>query len=241
MNELARSAKTLIGISLTNGQLNTLLQFERELLDWNSRFNLTAIQESEKIRTKHFLDSLTCLTVMREKPPERLIDIGTGAGFPGIPLKIAYPQLRVTLVESVGKKANFCRHIVKSLGLEGVEVIQERAEIIGQMAQYREQFDWVVARAVASLPTLVEYMLPLAHIGGSVIAMKGESAPAEAHAADRATHLLGGRLRRLAPITLPGVVDERYLVVIDKVAATPDQYPRRVGIPAKKPIGANPE
>ncbi len=236
MNDLVRSAKALIGIALTNGQLNTLLQFEKELLDWNSRFNLTAIQEPEKIRIKHFLDSFTCLMVMREKPVERLIDIGTGAGFPGIPLKIACPQLRVTLVESVGKKADFCRHVVKSLGLDGVEVIQERAETLGQTPQYREQFDWVVARAVAALPTLVEYMLPLARIGGSAIAMKGESAPAEAHAADRAMHLLGGRLRRLAPITLPGVVDERYLVVIDKVAATPSQYPRRVGLPAKKPI-----
>lgn len=236
MNELARSAKVLIGINLTNGQLNNLLQFEKELLDWNSRFNLTAIKEPEKIRSKHFLDSLTCLTIMREKPVERLIDIGTGAGFPGIPLKIACPQLQITLVESVGKKADFCRHIIQSLGLEGVEVVQERAETIGQMPHYREQFDWVVARAVAALPILVEYMLPLARLGGSAIAMKGESAPAEAHAADRATHLLGGKLRRLAPITLPGVVDERYLVVIDKVAATPSQYPRHVGVPAKKPI-----
>lgn len=236
MNELARSAKALIGISLSNGQLNSLLQYEKELLEWNSRFNLTAIREPEKIRSKHFLDSLTCLTIMREKPADRLIDIGTGAGFPGIPLKIACPQLRITLVESVGKKANFCRHIVKSLGLEGIEVVQERAEAVGQMPKYREQFDWVVARAVASLPILVEYMLPLARIGGSAIAMKGESAPAEAHAADRATHLLGGKLRRLTPIMLPGVADERYLVVIDKVAATPAHYPRRVGVPAKKPI-----
>lgn len=236
MNELARSVKDLIGISLSSGQLNSLLQFEAELLDWNTRFNLTAIQEPEKIRSKHFLDSLTCLTVIKEKPIERLIDIGTGAGFPGIPLKIACPQLHVTLVESVGKKANFCRHIVKSLGLDGVEVVQERAETLGQMPHYREKFDWVVARAVAALPILVEYLLPLARIGGSAIAMKGESGPAEAHAADRATHLLGGRLRRLTPIILPGVVDERYLVVIDKVAATPLRYPRRVGIPAKKPI-----
>ncbi|MBN1535898.1 MAG: 16S rRNA (guanine(527)-N(7))-methyltransferase RsmG [Anaerolineales bacterium] len=233
---MARSVKDLIGISLSSGQLNSLLQFEAELLDWNTRFNLTAIQEPEKIRSKHFLDSLTCLTVIKEKPIERLIDIGTGAGFPGIPLKIACPQLHVTLVESVGKKANFCRHIVKSLGLDGVEVVQERAETLGQMPHYREKFDWVVARAVAALPILVEYLLPLARIGGSAIAMKGESGPAEAHAADRATHLLGGRLRRLTPIILPGVVDERYLVVIDKVAATPLRYPRRVGIPAKKPI-----
>jgi len=236
MNNLARLAKMMIGVSLSTEQLNILKKFEKELLEWNSLYNLTAIQEPEKIRIKHFLDSLTCLIVMREKPSERLIDVGTGAGFPGIPLKIACPQLQLTLVESVGKKANFCRHIVKSLALENVEVVQERAETIGKLPKYREKFDWVVARAVASLPTLVEYLLPLAHIGGGVIAMKGESAIAEAHAADRAIHLLGGRLNRLEPITLPGVVDERYLVVIEKVAATPAQYPRHVGIPSKKPL-----
>jgi len=236
MNNLARLAKMMIGVSLTTEQLNTLKKFEKELLEWNSLYNLTAIQEPEKIRIKHFLDSLTCLIVMREKPSERLIDVGTGAGFPGIPLKIACPQLQLTLVESVGKKANFCRHIVKSLALDNVEVVQERAETIGKLPKYREKFDWVVARAVASLPTLVEYLLPLAHIGGGVIAMKGESAIAEAHAADRAIHLLGGRLNRLEPITLPGVADERYLVVIEKVAATPVQYPRHVGIPSKKPL-----
>ncbi len=236
MNNLARLAKMMIGVSLSTEQLNILKKYEKELLEWNSLYNLTAIQEPEKIRIKHFLDSLTCLIVMREKPSERLIDVGTGAGFPGIPLKIACPQLQLTLVESVGKKANFCRHIVKSLALENVEVVQERAETIGKLPKYREKFDWVVARAVASLPTLVEYLLPLAHIGGGVIAMKGESAIAEAHAADRAIHLLGGRLNRLEPITLPGVVDERYLVVIEKVAATPAQYPRHVGIPSKKPL-----
>jgi len=236
MNNLARLAKMMIGVSLSTEQLNILKKYEKELLEWNSLYNLTAIQEPEKIRIKHFLDSLTCLIVMREKPSERLIDVGTGAGFPGIPLKIACPQLQLTLVESVGKKANFCRHIVKSLALDNVEVVQERAETIGKLPKYREKFDWVVARAVASLPTLVEYLLPLAHIGGGVIAMKGESAIAEAHAADRAIHLLGGRLNRLEPITLPGVVDERYLVVIEKVAATPAQYPRHVGIPSKKPL-----
>ncbi|NMC14022.1 MAG: 16S rRNA (guanine(527)-N(7))-methyltransferase RsmG [Chloroflexi bacterium] len=236
MKDLARLAQSMFGISLSNGQLNTLQKYENELLVWNSRYNLTAIQEPEKIRIKHFLDSLTCLIIMREKPFERIIDVGTGAGFPGIPIKIACPQIRLTLVESVGKKADFCRHIVKSLAMEGVEVVQERAETVGQLPQYREQFDWVVARAVAALPTLVEYLLPLAHIGGGIIAMKGESAPAEAHAADRGIHLLGGRLRRLAPITLPGVVDERYLVVIEKIAATPAQYPRHIGIPGKRPL-----
>jgi 16S rRNA (guanine527-N7)-methyltransferase len=122
------------------------------------------------------------------------------------------------------------------LGLEGVTILQDRAEAIGQMHRHRQQYDWAVARAVAVLPVLVEYLLPLVHVGGAILAMKGENAPAEAHSAERATQLLGGRLRKLIPITLPGVVEERYLVVIDKIAATPDAYPRRVGTPTKKPL-----
>jgi len=226
----------MLGIRLTKDQINALTIYERELLDWNSRFNLTAIDDPQKVRIKHFLDSLTCLCVLRESPFESLIDVGTGAGFPGLPLKIIYPQLRLTLVESVGKKANFCRHIVHTLELEKVEVIQDRVEALGQMPEHREQYDWAVARAVAVLPVLVEYLLPLVRVGGGILAMKGEQAPAEAHAAERAARLLGGHLRRLVPIHLPGVAEERYLVVLDKVAATPQAYPRRVGLPAKKPL-----
>jgi 16S rRNA (guanine527-N7)-methyltransferase len=144
--------------------------------------------------------------------------------------------MHLTLVESVGKKADFCRHIVRTLGLEGVEVIQERVEALGRMRTHRQCYDWALARAVAVLPVLVEYLLPLVRIGGSMISMKGEGAPAEAQSAEHATHLLGGRLRKLIPVTLPGVVEERYLVVIDKIAATPDAYPRRVGVPAKHPL-----
>lgn len=211
-------------------------QYESELLDWNTRFNLTAIDDPEKVRIKHFLDSLTCLLAMRDTEIDRVIDVGTGAGFPGLPLKIACPSIQLTLVESVGKKADFCRHVVKKLNLEGVEVLQERAEVIGQISRHREQYNWAIARAVAVLPVLAEYLLPLVRIGGGIIAMKGESAPAEAHNADQAIRLLGGHLRKLLPVTLPGVADERYLVVIDKVAATPQAYPRRVGLPAKKPL-----
>jgi len=236
MKELVQHAHTMLGIRLTKDQINALTIYERELLDWNSRFNLTAIDDPQKVRIKHFLDSLTCLCVLRESPFESLIDVGTGAGFPGLPLKIIYPQLRLTLVESVGKKANFCRHIVHTLELEKVEVIQDRVEALGQMPEHREQYDWAVARAVAVLPVLVEYLLPLVRVGGGILAMKGEQAPAEAHAAERAARLLGGHLRRLVPIHLPGVAEERYLVVLDKVAATPQAYPRRVGLPAKKPL-----
>jgi len=173
---------------------------------------------------------------MKEKMPGSLIDIGTGAGFPVIPIKIICPNIRLVLVESVGKKAEFCRHLVNLLGLEQVEVIQARAEEIGQSPKYREQFDWAVARAVAKLPTLVEYLLPLVRIGGSVLAQKGESGPAEAHSAENATRILGGQLRTVRQVDLPGLAEDRYLVVIDKVAATPPRYPRRVGVPSKNPL-----
>ncbi len=236
MKELAQSAYQLLGLKLTTTQISALEKYEKELLDWSARMNLTAIRDPQQIRTKHFLDSFTCLCVMRDTPAERVIDVGTGAGFPGLPLKIINPGMKLTLVESVGKKADFCRHLVKTLGLEGVEVIQERAEVVGQMPAHRQQYDWAVARAVAVLGVLAEYLLPLVHMGGSMLAMKGDSAPAEAQKGERAMHLLGGHLQKLVPLTLPGVVEERYLVVVNKVAATPDIYPRRSGMPMKKPL-----
>ena len=182
------------------------------------------------------MDSLSILRELKDPIPATLADIGTGAGFPGIPLKIVLPELRLTLVESVGKKAEFCHHIVKLLGLEGVEVLTVRAEELGQLQQYRERYDWVVARAVSSMPILAEYLLPLVRIGGAMLAQKGESAHAETHAAENAFRILGGSLRKVSLVTLPGVADDRYLVVVDKKAATPMQYPRRTGIPAKKPL-----
>jgi 16S rRNA (guanine527-N7)-methyltransferase len=237
MKELAQQARILLGIQLSSRQLNALELYEQELLLWNEQINLTAIREPEHIRIKHFLDSLTCLLVMRDSPA-RVVDVGSGAGFPGLPLKIYFPAMQLTLVESVGKKADFCRHVIQKLGLEGVQVVQERAETLGQMPEHRQQYDWALARAVAVMNVLVEYLLPLARIGGAALALKGESAPAEAHAAEHATRLLGGHLRKLIPVTLPGVVEDRYLVVIDKVAATPNAYPRRVGVPSKHPLQA---
>jgi 16S rRNA (guanine527-N7)-methyltransferase len=225
-----------LGFRLSRTQLSLLAIYERELSDWNTRFNLTAIRDRQEIYTKHFLDSLTCLLAIREPPPSRLIDIGTGAGFPGIPLKIIVPKMHLTLVESVGKKAEFCRHVVRVLDLQGVDVVQERAEVLGQHPEYRERYDWAVARAVAVLPVLAEYLLPLVRVGGSMLAMKGESGLAEAHSAEHALRVLGGHLRQLAPVTLPGVAEERYLVIIDKVAATPSSYPRKVGVPSKRPL-----
>ncbi len=236
MEKLAHEAQQLFGVHLTGRQIVSLMTFERELLEWNEKFNLTAIRDPEGIRTKHFLDSFSCVLAWKENPPRRLIDIGTGAGFPGIPLKILYPSMRLTLVESVGKKANFCRHVVGTLKLEATEVVTARAEEVGQMPAHREAYDWAVARAVANMSVLAEYLLPLVQVGGAMLAQKGQSGPAETHKAEEALRLLGGQTRHLLPVTLPGVADERFLVVVDKVAATPPQYPRKPGVPAKKPL-----
>jgi 16S rRNA (guanine527-N7)-methyltransferase len=236
METLARDAQALFNIHLSGRQVMALLTYEKELLEWNQKFNLTAIRDAESIRTKHFLDSFSCVLAWKASAPSQLIDVGTGAGFPGIPLKILYPNLKLTLVESVGKKAMFCQHIVRVLGLEHVEVIQARAEDLGQDPAHREKYDWAIARAVANLNVLSEYLIPLAKMGGAVLAQKGESGPAEAQSAEEAMKLLGGKLKQLIPVTLPGVADDRYLVIVEKVAATPPRYPRKPGIPMKQPL-----
>jgi len=236
METLVRDAQTLFGLRLTTRQTEMLAAYERELLDWSAKFNLTAVRDVEGIRTKHFLDSLSCSLAWKDSPPRSLVDVGTGAGLPGIPLKILYPQMKLTLVESVGKKANFCRHVVETLELDAVEVVQARAEDLGRLPEHRARYDWAAARAVAGLPVLAEYLLPLVRVGGSALAQKGESGPAEAHAAERALRLLGGRVRQVLPVTLPGVADERYLVIMDKTAATPPKYPRKAGVAAKNPL-----
>jgi 16S rRNA (guanine527-N7)-methyltransferase len=236
MDKLVHDAKALFNVHLTGRQIIALTTYERELIEWNQKFNLTAIRDIAGIRTKHFLDSFSCVLAWKANPPANLIDIGTGAGFPGIPLKIIYPNTKVTLVESVGKKAMFCQHIVRLLGLDGVDVIKARAEDLGQMREHRERYDWGVARAVANLRVLSEYLLPLVQVGGKMLAQKGESGPAEVHAAESAIKLLGGEVRQLISVALPGVVEERHLVLVDKVAATPPGYPRKPGVPAKKPL-----
>jgi 16S rRNA (guanine527-N7)-methyltransferase len=235
-SSLPEAVHSLLGFKLTRRQVEAFEWYAAELLDWNQRFNLTAITDPAAVGTKHFLDSLSCLLVMRGQPPGRAVDVGTGAGFPGLPLKIVLPQIRLTLVEATAKKAEFCRHVVGSLGLEGVEVVHRRAEQIGHLPEHRQSYDWALARAVAAMPVLAEYLLPLLRLGGKAVAQKGESGPAEAHSAERAVRLLGGRVRQLVPVELPGVAETRYLVVLEKLAATPAAYPRRTGVPAKKPL-----
>ena len=236
MDKLAREAQSLFGIHLNGRHVVALLNYERLLLEWNQKFNLTAIRDEQGIRTKHFLDSFSCVLAWKAIPPTCLVDVGTGAGFPGIPLKILYPAMRLTLVESVGKKAKFCQYIVEQLGLENVEVLHLRAEELGQLEAHRQRYDWAVARAVANLSALSEYLLPLVQVGGHMLAQKGHSGPAEVHAAEAAIKLLGGQVRQLLPVTLPGVVEERYLVLVDKVATTPAGYPRKSGVPTKNPL-----
>ncbi len=235
MNDLKRFFETS-GIFMNLSQLKAFAVYEDELIAWNEKINLTAIRDREGIRVKHFLDSLTCLKAYPDLQSQKVIDVGTGAGFPGIPLKILYPDLRLTLVESIGKKAAFCRHIVSTLGLRNVSVETSRAEELGQSPAHREKFDLALARAVASLPVLVEYLLPLLRLGGTMLAQKGETAPLEAHQAENALKICGGRLDQLIPVTLPGVSGDRYLVSITKVAATPRNFPRNTGIPQKKPL-----
>lgn len=235
MDALKENAQTVLGFELTAVQCAAFQIYAQELADWNERFNLTAIKEPLDVQIKHFLDSLTVLKAL-PAGAARVIDVGTGAGFPGLPLKIVRPEIRLTLVEATGKKARFCQHVANRLGLEGVRVVHARAEEVGQRGEHREHYDWAVARAVAEMSVLAEYLLPLVVRGGGFIAQKSKDAPAEAHAAESALRKLGGNLERLIEIELPGVVDPRYLVLVRKTAATPRDYPRRPGLPSKQPI-----
>ncbi len=234
MKLLAEGAKSL-GLTLTPQNLEAFQIYYQELVAWSERFNLTTITAYEEVQVRHFLDSLSSLLVI-EDPSIRAIDVGTGPGFPGLPLQILRPDMRLTLLESVGKKVRFLEHIVRRLGLERVEIIKGRAEELGQAPAYREQFDLVLARAVAALPTLLEYALPFCRVGGIFVAHKGSKIQQELKMADRALRLLGGSLREVRDLRLPGLDRLHSLVVIDKVCPTPSRYPRRPGIPAKRPL-----
>ncbi len=245
MEILASSARALLHLDLSPAQLAAFQTYADELRAWNEKFNLTTIKDLEGIQVKHFLDSLSVLKALRPAGSEasgdaaprlRLIDVGSGAGFPGLPLKIVCPQLQVTLLEATGKKVKFCEHMADKLKLSGVKVVKARAEEAGQDPAHREQYDWAVARAVAAMPTLAEYLLPLVKRGGRALALKGEDAPAETHAAAGAIKRLGGELELLIRVELPGIVETRHLVVLKKIAATPPSFPRRPGVPAKSPL-----
>ncbi len=222
-------------ITLTSSQLDQFDRYADELQRWNSHTNLTTIVEPEAIMVRHFLDSLALATVWQGQQPATLADIGTGAGFPGLPLKLLWPKLRLLLVESVGKKTEFLAHLVNTLGLDDVEISTARAEELGQQSRYREQFDATTARAVATLNVLAEYCLPLCELGGWFIAPKSSEGPREAAEAERAIQKLGGVVELIQPVRLPQL-EERTIVVVRKVQPTPPNYPRRVGVPLKRPL-----
>jgi len=227
-----------LGFQLNSAQVDQFDAYLALLLAWTRRINLTAVREPDLIQQRHFLDSLTCSRAIKADQKEgfSLIDVGTGAGFPGIPLKIFYPHLSLTLVESIEKKARFLERIVTDLGLADVEIVAGRAETLGQMVEYREQFDWAAARAVAEMRVLAEYLLPFCRVGGHALAQKGPSAREEATTAQNSIAVLGGSKPDFLPVALPGRNSEHYLVLVEKVAATPNRFPRRPGIPKKRPL-----
>lgn len=235
--DLRTCVKEIIGLTLTKQQEQAFGWYRSELISWNERFNLTAITEPAGIDVRHFVDSLTCLQAINALKVDKVIDVGTGAGFPGLPLKIACPHIRLTLVEATRKKVEFCQHVVETLGLESVSVVHGRAERLGHDPEHRGAYTLSLARAVAPLPVLVEYLLPFTKVGGWALAQKGDTAHEEAQNASEALGILGGHVDRLIPVELPGVVETRYLVLIQKIAETPEQYPRRIGIPTKRPLG----
>ena len=237
-----------MGFSLSPGQVAAFDEYSRELHDWNARFNLTAITEPEQIEVRHYLDSLAlapALAALDGVPLQTLLgrnlraaDVGAGAGLPGLALRIVWPRLNLTCIEATGKKVRFMEHVSSTLGLTEVSFVQGRAEELALRPPHREAYDLVMARAVATLPTLVEYLLPLARRGGRVVAYKGSAAHEEALAAEEAIRLLGGQLRKLISVEVPGLAETRVIVVIDKVRPTPDAYPRSRGLPRKQPLGA---
>jgi 16S rRNA (guanine527-N7)-methyltransferase len=224
-----------LGVDLSSEQLDQFSHFADHLIEWNARFNLTSIVDPRDIVIKHFLDSLS---VMRAIPAKarRIIDVGAGAGLPGFPIKIVRPDLTVVMVEATRKKCDFLEAMIKELKVYNAFVVNARAEEVGRDPDHREYYDVAVARAVADLPVLTEYLLPLVKVGGVAIAQKSKNVAEEVERADTAILLLGGLDAQVIPVRVPGLPDERNLIVIEKLAETPEEYPRRVGIPAKKPI-----
>jgi 16S rRNA (guanine527-N7)-methyltransferase len=236
MERLIHYCRDKLKINLTNIQIDAFDRYREELIMWNQKMNLTSISAPEDIEIKHFIDSLTCLLAMDISRPITLIDVGTGAGFPGIPLKIICPAIKLTLVESVGKKAEFCQRMVTHLDLKQTIVLSNRIEDIGHDPNHREDYDYALARAVASLPTLVEYLLPLVKVNGHVIAQKGKNYKDELDDAQKAIDVLGGETETTISLQLPFLNEDRNLVVLRKTHPTMSKYPRRPGIPSKKPL-----
>ena len=234
-----------LGIVLSSHQVEQFEHFYGALVEWNQKFNLTAITDYADVQTKHFLDSLIGLPILAAELGQplpltnslRCIDVGTGAGFPGVPLQLVMPGAQWTLMDGTGKKIVFLEYLLKTLGLAGVTLVQGRAEELGHQSAYREQFDLVTARAVAPLNTLVEYLLPLVRPEGWAMIYKGASAPQEFMEARKAIELLGGETLRLAPVQIPFLPEKRFILLIKKIRPTPILYPRSQGLARKLPLG----
>ena len=238
MKILAEGA-TRLGIALSPAQLELFEAYYRELVQWNRRVNLTNITEYVEVQQKHFLDSLTLhVAVGGIEARAKVLDVGAGAGFPGLPLKLAFPIIELVLVESVGKKTQFLEHLRAALELPDVEVLQGRAETLAHRDALRETYDLVAARGLARMQILLEYCLPFCKPGGVVAAMKhgGPALDSELDSAAMALNTLGGRVATVYPVELPGLTDNRVVVVVEKTSPSPGRYPRRPGIPSKRPL-----
>ena len=223
-------------LSFTEEQLAQFTRYYELLVETNKVMNLTAITEPEEVAVKHMVDSL--LAYEDGMQGKTLVDVGTGAGFPGVPLKIYCPSLRVTLVDSLGKRLRFLEQVIDELGLKGIRCEHLRAEDAGRSKKHREQYDYVTARAVARLSVLSEYCLPLAKKGGQFIALKGSRFSEEIEEGEAAVKILGGKIISAEPVKLPGLDDGRAIIKIAKIKATPAQYPRKAGTPEKQPLGS---
>lgn len=232
--EKMRMCAKEIDVQLNDKQINQFYQFMQLLLEWNEKINLTAITELEEIVLKHFIDSITIAKYINEK--SKIVDIGTGAGFPGIPLKIIREDVDVVLVDSLNKRINFLNEIIEKLELKNVKTVHARAEEFGKDKKYREQFDCATSRAVANLATLTEYLLPLVKINGSAIYMKGSDIEEELVKSKNAISVLGGKIELIDKFQLPFSDINRNIIIVSKIKNTPSKYPRKPGTPAKEPI-----
>lgn len=223
-----------INVKIDESMCKQFYQYMRLLLEWNEKINLTAITEENEVILKHFIDSLTIFKYIEDG--ETIIDIGTGAGFPGIPLAITKKENKITLVDSLNKRINFLLNVKKELNLNNVEAIHSRIEEIGKNNNYREQYNIVTSRAVAKLNVLLEYMMPLVKVGGMCICMKGSNIDDEIEQSKNALNILGGKVIKIDKMMLPNTDISRNIILIKKVNETPKQYPRKPGTPAKEPI-----
>ncbi len=223
-----------IDIVFTEEQLQKFYQYMNLLIEWNEKINLTAIVEPKEIILKHFIDSLTIIQYI--KPNESVIDIGTGAGFPGIPIKILRKDLKITLLDSLNKRIKFLDEVIKELGLENINAVHARIEEYAKNKQYREKYDVATSRAVANLTTLSEYMLPMVKIKGRAICMKGSEISDEISKSKKSIKILGGEIVDIEEFTLPKSDNKRNVILIEKTENTPSKYPRKPGIPSKEPL-----